>query len=85
MMHGYKTDAAGLLIAQSALYLLLAARRRHAFRQKFFTARGMVRGATMALCALDVVAGGLAYGLGDREKETAEREKMRKEWELKGN
>jgi hypothetical protein len=83
-MHGYKTDAAGLLLAQSGLYLLLAARRRAAFRQKFFTTRGMVRGVTMALCAVDVAAAGLAYTMGDREQEKALREKMRKEWQEKG-
>jgi hypothetical protein len=82
-MHGYKTDAAGLLLAQSGLYLLLASRRRSTFRNKFFTTRGVVRGVTMGLCAVDVVAGGLAYATGDRNSERLEREKMREEWAKK--
>jgi hypothetical protein len=79
-MHGYKTDAAGLLLAQSSLYLLLSSRRRQALAQKFLTTRGVVRGATMALCAVNVVAAGLAYVGGDREKEQQDREVMRKKW-----
>jgi hypothetical protein len=83
-MHGYKTDAAGLLLAQSALYLLLASRRRHSLKQKLLSTRGIVRGATMALCVLDMAASGLAYVGGDRDKERLERESMRKDWMEKG-
>lgn len=34
-----------------------------------FTVRGAVRGASLALCAVNVVGCGLAYTFGKREKE----------------
>jgi hypothetical protein len=34
-----------------------------------FTVRGVVRGASLALCAVNVVGCGLAYTFGKREKE----------------
>lgn len=34
-----------------------------------FGARGLTRGATMAMCAANVVSGGLAYTFGKREQE----------------
>ena len=34
-----------------------------------FGARGIIRGATMGLCLVNVVGGGLAYGFGSRAKE----------------
>jgi len=37
--------------------------------KKKFTLRGGVRGASIALCAVNVTGGGLAYVFGKREKE----------------
>lgn len=37
-----------------------------------FTVRGAVRGASLALCAVNVVGCGLAYTFGKREKEEKE-------------
>ncbi|KAF2262302.1 hypothetical protein CC78DRAFT_554653 [Lojkania enalia] len=67
-LNDYKTDAAGITAAWSGLYALLAMRRKQQFRNKL-TARGAVRGASLALCAVNVVGGGLAYIFGRREKE----------------
>lgn len=64
-VNGMKTDSAGLTSAWSAAYVVLARRRKQEFRQKF-GARGLVRGATLGLCAVNVVGGGLAYAFGDR-------------------
>ena len=47
---------------------MLAARRKGGFRSKF-GARGLVRGATMALCAVNVVSGGLVYAFKGRKSE----------------
>lgn len=66
-LQGFKTDSAGLTSAWSAAYLVLAARRKAGFRQKF-GARGVVRGATMALCLANVVGGGLVYAFRKREE-----------------
>jgi len=65
---GYKTDAAGISAAWSGLYMLLASRRKHKVLQKFGT-RGIIRGATLGLCAVNVVAGGVAYAFGRRGRE----------------
>ncbi|KAF2677223.1 hypothetical protein K458DRAFT_320169 [Lentithecium fluviatile CBS 122367] len=67
-LSGYKTDAAGTTAAWSALYALLAMRRRQQFKQKF-TVRGVVRGASLGLCAVNVAGCGLAYVFGKRENE----------------
>ncbi|KAJ4294550.1 hypothetical protein N0V90_008241 [Kalmusia sp. IMI 367209] len=67
-LSGYKTDAAGITAAWSGLYALLAMRRNHQLKQKF-TARGIVRGASLGLCAVNVAGCGLAYIFGRREKE----------------
>ncbi|KAL5115042.1 hypothetical protein ACEQ8H_007083 [Pleosporales sp. CAS-2024a] len=64
----YQTDAAGLTAAWSGLYALLAMRRTQALRNKF-TVRGLVRGASLALCTVNVIGCGLAYTFGKREKE----------------
>ena len=66
-VNGYKSDAAGLTSAWSAAYLVLARRRKQAWGSKF-GARGLVRGATLGLCAFNVVSGGLVYAFGTREK-----------------
>ena len=67
-LQGFKTDTAGMSAAFSGLYLLLAARRRQPFMKKFGV-RGVVRGATMGLCLVNLIGGGLAYTLGKREEE----------------
>ncbi|KAI8934386.1 hypothetical protein NX059_009122 [Plenodomus lindquistii] len=67
-LSNYKTDAAGITAAWSGLYALLAMRRSQGIKNKF-TARGVVRGASLALCAVNVAGCGLAYTFGKREKE----------------
>jgi hypothetical protein len=67
-IQGLKTDSAGISAAWSGLYLLLAARRRQPFMQRWGV-RGIVRGATMGLCLVNMVGGGLAYTLGKREED----------------
>lgn len=66
-LNGYPVDSAGLTSAWSAAYLVVARRRKQAFKSKF-GARGIIRGATLGLCAANVVAGGLAYAFGKREE-----------------
>lgn len=68
----YKTDAAGISAAWSGLYALLAMRRRQGLKNKV-TVRGVVRGASLGLCAVNVAGGGLAYVFGSREKEERNR------------
>ncbi|KAF2673720.1 hypothetical protein BT63DRAFT_451779 [Microthyrium microscopicum] len=70
---GYKKDAGGITAGLSGLYILLASRRQQRLRQKFFSTRGVIRGATLGLCAVNVVGCGLAYTFGDRAKEAEER------------
>ncbi|KAK0514471.1 hypothetical protein JMJ35_003088 [Cladonia borealis] len=67
-LYSYKTDAAGISAAWSGLYLLLARRRKQKFGSKFGV-RGVVRGATMGVCGVNLVSGGLVYVMGKREKE----------------
>ncbi|KAI1616562.1 hypothetical protein EDD37DRAFT_73799 [Exophiala viscosa] len=67
-LQGYKIDSAGTTAALSGTYLVLAGRRRMGFMNKF-GARGIIRGATMGLCLVNVVGGGLAYSFGSRSKE----------------
>lgn len=62
-LNGYKTDAAGISAAWSGLYLLLASRRKQKVLQKFGT-RGILRGATMGLAAVNLAAGGIAWTFG---------------------
>lgn len=62
-LNGFKTDSAGISAAWSALYLALAARRKQQFAKKWGP-RGIVRGATMGLCLVNMVGGGLAYTMG---------------------
>ncbi|MCJ1258891.1 hypothetical protein MMC24_006725 [Lignoscripta atroalba] len=63
-IYDYKTDAAGTSAAWSALYLVLARRRRQPLAQKWGT-RGIVRGATLGLCVANLASGGLVYALGE--------------------
>lgn len=64
-VQGYKKDAAGLTGAWSAAYLVLARRRRQSTFVSRFGARGLVRGATLGLCVVNVVGGGLGYVFGE--------------------
>ncbi|KAF2002709.1 hypothetical protein P154DRAFT_520821 [Amniculicola lignicola CBS 123094] len=67
-LSGFQTDAGGITAAWSGLYALLAMRRKQGIKNKF-SVRGVVRGASLALCGANVVGGGLAYVFGRREKE----------------
>ncbi|KAM0795094.1 hypothetical protein BDR22DRAFT_826401 [Usnea florida] len=67
-LNDYKVDAAGLNAAWSGLYMLLARRRKQPLGRKFGT-RGLIRGATMGMCTVNVVCGGLVYAMGKREGE----------------
>ena len=60
----YPVEAAGVTAAWSGLYLIMAARRKSTKFISQFGARGLVRGATMGLAALNVVACGATYALG---------------------
>jgi hypothetical protein len=67
-------DSAGLTAAWSGLYLLLASRRRVAgsFGMRLgsrFGARGLTRGAAMAVAGANVVGCGVTYAFGRREGE----------------
>ncbi|OQU98427.1 hypothetical protein CLAIMM_04219 isoform 1 [Cladophialophora immunda] len=71
-LQGFKIDSAGTTAALSGTYLVLAGRRRMGFMNKF-GARGIIRGATMGLCLVNLVGGGLAYGFGKRREEDGKR------------
>ncbi|KEF56036.1 uncharacterized protein A1O9_07617 [Exophiala aquamarina CBS 119918] len=73
-LQGYKIDSAGTTAALSGTYLVLAGRRRLGFVNKF-GARGIIRGATVGLCLVNLVGGGLAYGFGSRSKEDPDKSK----------
>ena len=66
-----KADAAGLSGAWSGLYLLLASRRKHSLRQKW-SLRGVVRGSSMGVCAINMLAGGFVYATDRTSKEADE-------------
>ena len=65
-LQGHQKDAAGTSAAWSGLYLLLARRRGYPLTQRF-GARGLIRGATMGLCAVNLVAGSMVYAIGKRD------------------
>jgi hypothetical protein len=67
-LNGFERDSAGIGAAWSGLYLLLASRRKQVFMKKW-GARGIVRGGTMGLCFVNMVAGGLTYALGKNEED----------------
>lgn len=68
----YKTESAGVTAAWSALYFVLARRRKQPFTKRW-GARGIVRGVTMGMCAANLAGCGIAYMVGKpREKETPE-------------
>ncbi|EGP83070.1 hypothetical protein TI39_contig350g00034 [Zymoseptoria brevis] len=59
-VQGFKKDSAGMMSAWSLAYFVLARRRHQPLRQKFGV-RGVVRGATVGLCAVNALAGGWTY------------------------
>ncbi len=67
-LSNYPVESAGLTAAWSGLYLIMAARRKSTKFISRFGARGLVRGATMGVAAINVVACGATYALG-RETE----------------
>ncbi|KAJ9665147.1 hypothetical protein H2201_004808 [Coniosporium apollinis] len=67
-LNSYKIDSAGFTAALSGLYFVLAQRRKQKFANKF-GARGLIRGATLGLCAVNVAGCGVAYAFGNRRKE----------------
>jgi hypothetical protein len=64
-LNGAKAPAAGFLAGTSALYMALALRRPRGVtaRRRWVSVRGGLRAASVAFCAVDVVAGGLAWGM----------------------
>lgn len=64
----YKTSSAGLTAAWSGLYMILARRRKQPLAKKFGT-RGIIRGTTLGICGINLVAGGLVYAVGKEEGE----------------
>lgn len=66
-LQGFKKDAAGLTSAWSAAYIVLATRRKAGGIRNKFGTRGVVRGMTLALCAVNVVSGGLTYAFGKND------------------
>jgi hypothetical protein len=74
-LQGFKVDSAGVTMAASGAYALLALRRKPVggFRSKFFSVRGVVRGSAVALGFTNAVAAGWVYATGDRKKEKRNR------------
>ncbi|KAI0102455.1 hypothetical protein GGR51DRAFT_527436 [Nemania sp. FL0031] len=70
-LQGFKIDSAGVTMAASGTYALLALRRKNTggFRSKFLSVRGAVRGSAIGLGVMNAVAAGWVYATGDREKE----------------
>ncbi|KAI8634334.1 hypothetical protein F5Y19DRAFT_470520 [Xylariaceae sp. FL1651] len=70
-LQGFKIDSAGVTMAASGTYALLAMRRKPVggFRSKFLSVRGAVRGSAIALGIVNAAAAGWVYATGDREKE----------------
>lgn len=65
---GYKVDSAGATAAWSGIYWLLASRRKQKFVSRF-SVPGVIRGATIGVCAANVLGGGWAYLVGRRKVE----------------
>ncbi|MCJ1444900.1 MAG: hypothetical protein MMC23_005403 [Stictis urceolatum] len=70
-LNEHKIDAAGLNAAWSGLYMLLASRRKQRLMQKW-SVRGVIRGTTMGVCAVNLVAGGFVYVIGKRSQEPSD-------------
>ncbi|KAI1753178.1 hypothetical protein F4782DRAFT_498582 [Xylaria castorea] len=75
-LQGFKIDSAGVTMAASGAYALLASRRKPVggFRGKFFSVRGVVRGSAIGLGVVNAVAAGWVYATGNRGKEKEYRE-----------
>ncbi|KAI9676751.1 MAG: hypothetical protein M1829_002846 [Trizodia sp. TS-e1964] len=61
-LDGHPRQAALQSASWSAIYLVLARRRKQAFMSKW-SARGIVRGTTMGVCVANLLGGGVAYWL----------------------
>lgn len=74
-LQGFKIDSAGVTMAASGAYALLALRRRQGggFRARFLSVRGAVRGCAIALGVANAAAAGWVYATGDRDREKEER------------
>ncbi|KAL8848115.1 MAG: hypothetical protein Q9221_006835 [Calogaya cf. arnoldii] len=68
-IYSYTTDSAGLTAAWSGLYVLLAQRRKPQHMMQKFGTRGIVRGATMGVCGINLLACGWVYATGKRADE----------------
>jgi hypothetical protein len=74
-LNSFVTDSAGITAAWSGLYILLAGRRKtmgKGITGRFtnrFGARGLVRGVTMGVAGVNLVAGGITYAFGRRKEE----------------
>ncbi len=77
-LSNYVTESAGITAAWSGLYLLLASRRKvtgTSLRRRLgskFGARGLTRGAAMAIAGANVVCGGITYSLGTSSESSEE-------------
>jgi hypothetical protein len=72
-LHGYKTDAGGMLAASSGLYALMAMRRRFRIRDRFGP-RGILRGVTLGMCTVNFVCGMLVYAGKEKSPRLGEKE-----------
>ncbi|KAI2642151.1 hypothetical protein GGS21DRAFT_501352 [Xylaria nigripes] len=70
-LQGFKVDSAGITMAASGTYALLALRRKPAggFRKRFLSVKGAVRGSAIALAVMNAAAAGWVYATGNREEE----------------
>jgi len=74
-LNSFVIDSAGITAAWSGLYILLARRRKTIGRgiagrfTNQFGARGLVRGASMGIAGVNLVAGGVTYAFGRRKEE----------------
>ncbi|KAL8711566.1 MAG: hypothetical protein Q9220_003976 [cf. Caloplaca sp. 1 TL-2023] len=67
-LYSYTTDSAGITAAWSGLYLLLARRRKPEHILQKFGTRGIVRGTTLGICGINVVAGGWVYATARKDE-----------------
>ncbi|KAI1426325.1 hypothetical protein F5Y12DRAFT_292087 [Xylaria sp. FL1777] len=69
-LQGFKIDSAGVTMAASGTYTLLALRRKPVggLRGKF-SVRGVVRGSAIGIGVVNAVAAGWVYATGNREEE----------------
>ncbi len=72
-LSAYEVDSAGITAAWSALYLILARRRKQPFVKKWGT-RGIIRGTTLGLCLVNLLGCGFTNATSRRSKEEVKRE-----------